>query len=249
MLKTDACHHNLYAYWKTLAQGSSNMVFDDDRVLFTPTLMSHPLMNPVLRFSLFNCSPQSMLENVLPKTAQPINVSWWHDSNRHDGVTLDILNKHFKLQLGPVPVMQFDLIKTIPEQHQYHVNQWASPQQLADFCVPINICFELDTEDAKIYQRALEHQQQYFRHFYVKRDEKIIGVGSIFIHEDTVGFYNLAVLPVYRHQGVATAIHLARLRIVKDLGFKQVTLQATPMAIHLDQALGFEPVSYLNIFW
>ena len=70
----------------------------------------------------------------------------------------------------------------------------------------------------------------------------MVGVGSLFIENGVSGFYNLGVLPEYRHKQLATALKCHRLKISQRLGAKVAILQSSIMGKDLDQRLGFRPV-------
>jgi GNAT superfamily N-acetyltransferase len=74
-------------------------------------------------------------------------------------------------------------------------------------------------------------------HRYVaRRDGRAVGVGSAFVHEDTVLGLELAVLPEYRRQGIGRAL-LSRM-LALDVTY--VVLGPTPESIPFYEPLGFE---------
>jgi N-acetylglutamate synthase-like GNAT family acetyltransferase len=243
------CQQNLYAFWKALARPTSHQIIEDDQYLVTPTHCNNPVLNPVHRFPFFKPSFTHVKEELLQRLGIKTSLSWWHDSSLHSEQTLSELQANCQFHIGPVPVMWFDLTKNLPEPSKHVVAKWPDAKNLNGFIKPISECFNLLGQDELIYQRGMEANHAQLTHFYVEKDHAIVGVGSLFLNEGVAGFYNLAVLPPYRHQGIATAIHSARLQAAKAMNCTMVTLQATPMAVNFHQNMGFEKVSELNVFW
>lgn len=242
------CQNNLYNFWKALASVTSKIVIENDKYLCTPLNTNNPINNAVFLFSKCNANPQA-LSHELSQKLKSIKTSWWCDSSMHGTKSLEILKQFHLHHLGPVPIMHYDLSQTIPTQNHYVVEEWEDGKNLDDFITPVAICFNMMGGDEKIYQHALEANHDKFKHFYVRDKQKVVGVGSLFFDGNTIGCYNLAVLPEYRKQDIATAIHIARLNMAKQMYFKSLTLQATPMAKNLAYAVGYQAVSELNIFW
>lgn len=243
------CHKNLYAFWKVMAIANAKAIIENDRFLFIPTKITNPILNPVLCFPSFCSNTNAVIQELIKKVGTNNKISWWHDSSMHDIQTLDVLKKQYVSQFGPIPIMQYDLTKNLPTQNKYIVDVWPDPKNIDDIMALVGVCFNLEEEDLKIYQRATEMHHVKFKHFLIRINSKIVGVGSLFFDDESVGSYNLAVLPEFRNQGIATAIHIARFHTAREMNYRTVSLQATPMAIDLDLSIGFKSICELNIFW
>jgi N-acetylglutamate synthase-like GNAT family acetyltransferase len=106
------------------------------------------------------------------------------------------------------------------------------------------VAFEIDDHSSAFCTNTLKslfHDVR-FKHYFVEDQGKIVGVGSLFTENGVSGFYNLGVLPEYRHQKIATALKCFRLKESQRSGSKFAILQSSTQGKELDQSVGFKPV-------
>ncbi len=231
-------YENLISYWKTLSK-SFDKVKDDEPFIICSTGSSNALFNPV--FVKENASSTGLVQSPCPHSL------WLIDFCNEQ---IDLRDVKGEVLLEKVPVM----VKSLDEEVLVHLPDGIEIRRVEDGCdlgdwiIPVANCFGLNKNDADLYRSCLERQPESFAHFVVYENNNAIGSGTIYLHPSSAGFYNLAVLPEYRRKGIGEAIHKTRFNYAHSLGYTHGTLQATPMAAHLDQSLGFQTCSELTIY-
>lgn len=233
------CFNNLQDYWKSLASGLPDTKADDEHI-HCVTGINDPLYNPIF--------PKKEAGSLPVKIANTTS-SFWYMNKRNPKITSEALSSLAPI-MEKVPVMSIKLDKEFRQNPvpDVQIEILSDGTHLNDWIQPIQIAFEMNDAVAKQYQTCLEKNAKHFVHFIAKTDNKIIAAASLFLHKDIAGLYNLAVVPEYRTKGIGTALHCARLNEARKQGYNYATLQATPMATHLDESLGFEKLSELTIY-
>lgn len=231
------CWQNLLSYHRLLASFQGDVI-ENEQGIALHNGFSNPVFNPV-----FLNAGQDALD--LCGGASSV----WCDSRLHSSALMETLQQDYQSVLSPVPMMAMHLnpIKNTTGDHDIRV--WENPQDLSAWRIPIKIAFNLSDEDSSRYAQLCESAHHNLIHFAAYIDEQLAGVASLYTGDEYAGFYNLAVLPDYRRRGIATELHLARMKAALDLGFQVMTLQATPMASQLDQSLGMHVLSTLSIYY
>lgn len=228
----ELCYRNLKSYWQTLVGHSPDKVTYNDTHTVISTGIDNPLFNPI-----FIEQPVNL--NAIRKQAAASGHSIWMPQVNDDGEYL----------MKDVPIMLYDLNQQISEKpiNGVVIKQLEKGADLSEWIEPVAVSFELDEKAAFIYQQCLQANPQKFIHFIASIDKQVVGACTLFLADDSAGCYNLAVLPGMRNQGIASALHLVRLQCAKSLGYTSATLQATPMATHLDLSLGFKTQYKISI--
>lgn len=228
----EICFNNLVDYWKALA---INPLFTEEHISIS-TGINNPLFNPI--FSTEHAKS-------LPPQNNNILSSFWHDSVRNQAISVGTLEPI----LQKVPVMSMQLDREFKQKSTPDITiEILKSNNLSDWITPVQTAFEMDSTMALCYRNCLEKNSDKFIHFLAKSGERIVGAGSLFLHTEIAGFYNVSVLPEYRRKGIGTALHFARLNEAKNRGYDYATLQATPMAAKLGRDLGFKTHSELSIY-
>jgi GNAT superfamily N-acetyltransferase len=88
-----------------------------------------------------------------------------------------------------------------------------------------------------------------WHHYLVRQSGRIIAIGSLYIHNEVAGLYNLVTDPNERGQGVGGAMTLGLFAIARELGSRIATLQTTfPNALRLYHRLGFEVYCKFGVY-
>ena len=172
---------------------------------------------------------------------------WWLTDFVKPQAIADFLLRQGFQKSSPFSGMTCDLTKPVQipkEIANIHVQTVENSEQLTDWIKPLQVSFDMDDHSSAFCANALKRLflDPRFKHFYVEDKSTIIGVGSLFIDNGISGFYNLGVLPEYRHQKIATALKCHRLKFSQILGSKMAILQSSTMGKALDQRLGFKPL-------
>ena len=181
--------NNLKAYWLTLARKSEGICQNTTEALIITTGAGNVLMNPIFLEkdaklpSIVNCRHQH---------------SFWWDNHRNANLTTSQYD--YEILMGKVPMM----VKRLNAEHSVILPENIEIQVLADnsdlssWMEPVTKCFDMDDITTTAYQKALESAPDKFVHVCAVDKGKMIATGSIFLHSNSAGFYNLAVLPEYR---------------------------------------------------
>lgn len=236
----ERCYANLVGYWEAMAASDPAAKVDTVDSIRIATGMELPLFNPVF------IKPTA---TQLPTMTKDTNYSFWYDHQRNKNIPLACLQTR-ELIMQHVPVMSIQLDKEFKQEKPpaVEISMVSDNANLSDYIKPVQVAFQMDDKAARRYRQCLEQMQDQLVHFVVKSSEQIIGAGSVFFHEEMAGLYNLSVLPEFRKQGIATALHYARLNEARKRGYQFATLQATPMAASLDASIGFKVESQLSIY-
>jgi ribosomal protein S18 acetylase RimI-like enzyme len=236
----DICFNNLKSFWISLASIEPSSVIETSDSIHICTGMPSPFDNPMFITKDIHELPSNYCNSP---------YSFWHDSKRNKNISLDSLHE-FEPIMQHVPVMSIQLDKDFEQKtiSEISISVVEDGKDLNDWIDPVKVAFEMDDSAALHYQKCLEHAHPQFIHFTAKKNNHVIASASLFLHNEIAGLYNLAVLPEFRRQGIATALHCVRLNEAKNRGYKHATLQASPMASELGRALGFEIHSELSIY-
>jgi len=80
------------------------------------------------------------------------------------------------------------------------------------------------------------------------KDEKIIGLGGVFIFQKVASIGYMGVLPEYRGQGVGTEIFKKLMKIAMNSGCKSVNLYASKLGEPIYRKNGFQGSYYANLY-
>lgn len=234
------CFNNLVDYWKSIATTKLSTCVDGESYVSVKTGINTPLFNPLF-----------LKENAreLPRSQIGAPHSIWYDFDRNRKIPLSEF-QNMELIIERLPVMAIHLNKSLEKKSttQFEIEIAGNNVDLREAFVPVQTSFEMDDAATACYLEGLENAPEKFVHFVAKKDDRIVGFASLFLHHEIAGLYNLAVLPECRKQGIAMGLHVARLNEAKKREYRYATLQATPMAASLGQAAGFEKYSEISIY-
>lgn len=234
-----ASFNNLKDYWKTLAKHATGEVVETAEVVQATTGIFSPLFNPVFLTESARDFPLTQFTSA---------HSFWYDVERNKKVVLD--EKQIEPIMEHVPMMMVDLDceMTVRLPNGFVIERIQAGRDLSAWIHPVSVAFAMTPEMVAAYQRCLESASDEFIHFSVKKSGQVVAGASLYLHPETAGFYNLGVLPEFRKQGLGTALHYARMNAAREKGYAHATLQATPMATHLGESLGFKACSEVTIY-
>jgi ribosomal protein S18 acetylase RimI-like enzyme len=205
--------------------------------------------------------PTNRLDDCIEDTLQPflaagLPLTWW------TGPSTRPLNLGARLQIHGL-VHNRDMIgmsaaiealkspyETLPElrieevSDQQTLAEW-HPLYMKGFNMPQSLARDsLDTMSKMAFMPGSG-----WKHYYVRTGKSITAVGSIFIHDQVAGLYNLVTDPQERGQGIGAAMTLGLFAIAREQGCRIATLQTTyPNALRLYHRLGFEVYCKFGIY-
>jgi GNAT superfamily N-acetyltransferase len=245
----DKCIGNLLNYWGKIATTSNGVILNYQSSLMVLSQLPESIFNALFKVDLSKCSFKQIVSEINKHTNHlPFSV-WIESPNLKSEITHFFESEKFNY-FGWLPVMvigtDISFNKSLPENIDI-VQHEASTDLTAWMGVFSNV-FMFDHHVSHTLQTIFEKMARHLIHFSAMIDGKVVGTASLFMDDEMAGFYNLGVLPSYRNKGIASALHNARLKTAKEMGFSYATLQATPMAIELDKSIGFTPVTGFHIY-
>lgn len=100
----------------------------------------------------------------------------------------------------------------------------------------------------QILKKAGLGSRKKLQHFLARVDGEVAGVGSLFYGTQAAGIYNIAVLPQYRGQGVASTLTISLLSLVEESGHEMATLCSSQKAKSLYRRIGFRVYGEMSCY-
>ncbi len=100
----------------------------------------------------------------------------------------------------------------------------------------------------QILKKAGIGSRSKLQHFLAMVEGEVAGVGSIFYGSQAAGIYNVAVLPSFRGQGVASTLTISLLSLIDEQGCSWATLCASLKAKSLYRQIGFRSYGELSCY-
>lgn len=245
------CIENLHHYWQALAKAYQGRLVESPTILASFTHINAAVFNPIFRYQISDDNYDEVKANLRTITAtNALPICWWCPQDLQFESARKIFEKKSLPNFGCVPLMvkTFDAKEShtsLPPNLQL---QEVFGDELFTWRDVVRLALGFEDDVAQCYLQALINMGDKVRHFCVKDGEAVVGTGSIFLQSEIVGAYNLGVLPTSRNQGIATAIHHARFVAAQQMGYRHITLQATPHAVELDTFLGFQILFNYDVF-
>lgn len=236
------CYENLKLCWKTMALCTHQMVAETQDYLKLKLPLSSPLFSPIFL-------NESATQETLMSVSTPAH-SVWLDSERNSRLKM---TADFQPLILDVPMMAIPLNQHFKSKNKnIQIKVLAKNDSLNNWIQPVKESFYISPPDDQVYQNTILAATDNLVHFVATNPEGlVVGSASLFVPKNLdlgAGFYNLAVLPTHRCQGIGHDLHVARLQMAQELGYSFATLQATPAATKLDIECGFKILSRIHIY-
>lgn len=144
-----------------------------------------------------------------------------------------------KTPYDTLPVLEIEPVldaQTLAEWHPIYMKGFNTPATIA-------------RESLEMMGRLAFLPNAGWRHYLVRKNDQIVAISSLYIHNDVAGLYNLVTHSEERGQGIGAAMTLGTFEIARDLGCRIATLQTTyPNALRLYHRLGFEVYCKFGIY-
>lgn len=220
-----------------------------DQLYSYQSALPHPIYKGIFPdLNENNLTKQNIVESIDLFNGE--SFTWWRVSKQiHTDKSKLLLDNGFEqgpLYTGMVYDISKDLSKTkCTPMADTTISVITHPEGLTEWIYPIQVSFDFSQAVADGYRQIFQNHFNTIdcQHVAVVKNNQIIGTGSVFFDENVCGFYNLSVLPEYRHQHVAANIHYFRLQLAKKRNASYVILHASEMAYHLGKLFGFKEVA------
>lgn len=137
------------------------------------------------------------------------------------------------------------------EQIELRIERVLETQQKEDYASIMIELHERDDAAQEWYHQFqdIELSLSDYEQFYVGYlDETPVCAGSVTLHSDVAGIYNLVTRPRYRRRGFATAMIQELLIRSQEAGYATAVLIAEKNAVSLYEKLGFERLCEFSVF-
>ncbi len=209
---------------------------------------SFPLFNAILLTDIDSKNSVNVIQAIKSHYQENNRkCCWWVTDFAQPQDLKEILIKEGFERQNAFSGMIFDLSQkiVIPSAlENIEIKTIESAQELSAWIKPLEIVFGIDEESGQYCEHMLKHylNDKRFKHYYIEQNAQMVATASLFIENGVSGFYNMAVLPDYRGQKLATALKWFRLKVSQDLGAKFAILQSSSQGQKLDKSIGFKPV-------
>ncbi|WP_213002426.1 GNAT family N-acetyltransferase [Winogradskya consettensis] len=218
---------------------------DDDLPIYR-TDIPHPLLNGVLRVR--NLPIGDAIEEAKNRLTGSA-WSWWVQRDSDEG-TAERLLSHGAEQVGHTPIMAVDVTTVAepvvpkglsiraaaePAEIQRYVEAWAGP---------LGVTGNLGI----VVERELNFYPDMVRLAGVV-DGRTVGTCTLSLGTaDVGGLYTITTDPDYRRRGIATALTLEALRIIRKTGRHFATLQSSGAGLAVYEKIGFRTVAHYDFY-
>lgn len=137
------------------------------------------------------------------------------------------------------------------EQIELRIERVLERNHIEDY---ISVLIEAHEDDALVYEwydrlHGFDFSLQDYEQCYVGYlDETPVSCGTITLHSDVAGIYNVVTKQAYRKRGFATAMLQELLMRANEAGYTTATLIAQKNAVSLYERMGFERVCEFKVF-
>ncbi|MBS0286563.1 MAG: hypothetical protein JSR17_04655 [Proteobacteria bacterium] len=206
-----------------------------------------PVFNSVLDTVVKDQNPIALIDEIKKIYSHKKQFCWWiTDFVQPQTFEVELQNNGFQ-KGSKFTGMVYDLsapLKFSEEVNAIQVKHITQQDQIDEWIKILQVCFGIDDASTLFCATVLKQlfDDPRVKHYYVAHQDKMVGIGTLFIENGISGFYNLGVLPEFRYQKIATALKCYRLKQSQEMGVKVAILQSSEMGTSLDLQLGFKPV-------
>lgn len=135
-----------------------------------------------------------------------------------------------------------------PNASDAEFTEVTTEEEVKTFMRVSNTVFDIEDEDRP--DRSSEESGTDDRnHAYLGRvDGEAVAIGGTYLNGEVANVFGMAVREGFRGRGIGTGICSTALQAARDHGCEVATLESTPMAVSVYEALGFETVIKYFLF-
>jgi GNAT superfamily N-acetyltransferase len=148
---------------------------------------------------------------------------------------ISILNDPARVLLGPPA--------SLPANAAAQIDPVQSARDMAQYRDVMRIGFGIPADEAALLMGDDQAGDPVLRNYLARLDRTVVGAGTFVLSDGVVGVWNVATLPDYRRQGIATALMQRGLRDAYADGATASTLWSSKSGYRLYERLGYQPVT------
>lgn len=130
--------------------------------------------------------------------------------------------------------MSLPLNRTFSESDRLVFQQVLSDAEILNWCETFEQSFSY-----RINQDSLRATLPHLYCFLIKYGEEVVGTILLYPNDQVAGIHSLGIIPAWRGKGIAREAMYLILNYARKKGAKQAVLQASGMAKHLYERIGF----------
>lgn len=238
---------NIESLYRLLAHAAGTDIFhtnDYDAVITEPSFWPNMIYNP--RFN-----GESLIHRIkqLKRATQTSNGPKYIMSNPGE-TSVELLSKlrDLNLKIGHWMAMHRTL-QNLPEYSHpaLKITEVHDSSELVPWLHVLNEALMKESKvDASMFENILSNEN--IQILIGMLDGKPVATSMSFIHNGTCGIYLVATLEPFRGLGIGRDMTLRAMKIGKELGCSQATLQSTNMGLSVYRNLGFEDCGKIEVF-
>ena len=223
-------------------------LLDSPEMLRIYTGVPHPILNGVIRTSLFPADLKAQIQSSIDYFhSRQVPMMWMvTPSSRPEDLAPHLEAQGLALK-GTMPGMGIDLQvlpDSLPLPADVVIEEVGDQHVLKQWSRALGLGFGLSPEIVDVFVRVSVllgyGEQAPIRSFLAYYKGEPAGTSSLYLGAGVAGIYNVAVVPEARQKGIGAAITAAPLQIARDLGYRIGTLQASKMGEPVYRRLGFQ---------
>jgi len=202
--------------------------------------------------------PAAALANTIASTMayfqqQHARPSWIFNPTRSSPDLIAHLRQYQLNEIANLPGMALNLSVLQPvDRHSLHVTSVADPETLARW---VSVYAEsngapdwIGTELLALFSATDYRSEQPLKLYLGWQANQPVTTAASFRAASVVGLYEVATLPAFRQQGIASTMTYHALNDARQQGYALATLVSSPMAEQMYRTLGFEEYCRLVIY-
>ncbi|MCB1112386.1 MAG: GNAT family N-acetyltransferase [Chlamydiales bacterium] len=246
----DSVLDNSTRFWTAL---EVEMHFSNEKTHYISGI-PHPLFNGVLRTQLqMNIVSKRIEEAIAQFQRRGLPFSWWVCEKSRPQNLVHHLENHGFVFSGSFPALVWndegepqqlerpDNLSIIPVSDMEMMRQWAEV-----FSQVFDLPKEIASDYSALFVRGTPKP---FRHFIAFIDDEPVATATLFFQPRLASIYNIAVVPKFRHQGVAAALAHHLICHARRVHCSSVMLQAASNHIERFMMMGFRRVCDFQIYY
>lgn len=244
-----ALEENMFLYMADIPRHTPGMMVSEGKVRIIQAGVPSESYNFICRSRMaVSCLEQTISKALKPFRSSQLPVSWWISPSCHPDDLGSSLKAAGMTEMGsytgmicsleqlPTPVEPSGKIQLCRVQHPTALQSYA--RLIRDHTTPADKgAVPYFSKGAKA---ALRRHTPFRFYIAVQEGQAISGL-TVYLGAGVAGLYQVATLPRWRRQGIASWLTLSALHDVFRAGWKTAVLQSTDHGEHLYRRIGFIP--------
>lgn len=227
-------------------------LYNESGYIFGESGLKTALLNGVIATSNPHTTNDAVKKIATHFKEQNLPYSWWLEASVISPQFHAALENEGLHLIGEFAGMIKELnhILTQASPKELTIEIVSNEKTLQEWSEGVSQCFEFPESVAKGYATLFQKAgyNGSFTHVVGKKNDKVVTTGSILYKDTEAYIYNIGTTAEERKKGYASAILMTLFELAKKRNCTRIALIASPMALKLNQKLGFERVCTYLIY-